>query len=195
MKKIFAVALCALMALPMLAGKTAKEWNFSLNEDGECIVEETFTTGKDAAAALKAVKACLNKQSFEKRSTVAEEAGVSIAFDFTKNTKSNYNPFAGSFQESMAFKMVVTYANGAIVVKMYDFNLINKYEGYGKNTRSESFSGKIAEYEENEAKLKAGELKGKERKEAAEQMENTSDSFNQCQIELDRILNSIKKAL
>lgn len=41
--------------------------------------------------------------------------------------------------ESMQFKMAVTYADGKVLARLYDINLENKYEGYGKNVRNETF--------------------------------------------------------
>ena len=193
MKKILSFALMALLALPTFAGKTPKNWNFTLNDDGECIVEKVLTTSKNATDALKAVKAAINKQTFENRSIKSEEAGSNIVYELTKNTKASYNPFAGNFNESMSFKMEVTYSDGKITIRISDMTLINKYEGFGKNQSADSFAGKIAEYEEAEQTAATG--KGKAKKEAAEVMENVNESFNSCQEELDKIFAAIQKAL
>ena len=148
MKRFVTLVLSALMILPVFAGKTQKAWTFALNDDGECVVERSFDTDKDAQAALKAFKVALNKVTLESRSTINEVPGESILYELKKNTKTRYNPFAGNFNESMQFKMAVTYADGKVLVRLYDINLENKYEGYGKNVRNDTFSGKIAEYEE-----------------------------------------------
>lgn len=194
MKKLFMLALGALLALPVLAGKPAKEWSFSLNDEGECVVEKTFSTSKDATAALKAAKQIVNRETFENRSVLSEEAGVYVEYDLQKNTKSNYNPFAGSFQESMRFKLVISYKDGEVKVICSEFNLINKYQGYGSNTRTESFNAKVADYEEMKDAVANGSLKGKEKKDALDKIEDTDESFNVCQKELDAFLNNIKRA-
>ena len=199
MKKVIMLVITAVMMpfmlMSLMAGKTVKQWDFQLNDEGECVVEHTFTTGQsDAVAALKAFKKVINKQTFESRSVLKEEPGSLIVYDFKKNTKSRYNPFAGNFREAMAFKMEVRYADGKVYVKLYDLMLENEYQGYGKNIKSEPFSGKIAEYEEAEAELKAG-VKGAAKKEASDKMENVSDSFNECQLELNKLFDAIQKGL
>ena len=182
----------ALMVLPVMAGKTPKQWNFQLNEEGECVVEKTINTSKDAATALKAVKAAINKQTFEERNTISQTA-ESITYSIKKNTKTRWNPFAGNFNEAMAFQMEVTYADGKIVLKLSDFTLENKYEGYGKRVDSDTFSGKISEY--NDAAERAANNKGKAKKDAEGVMEEVNDSLNMCQEELDKIFAAIRKAL
>ena len=48
MKKILTIALIALMVLPTWAGKaTPKNWNFQLNDEGECVVENVYETTKE----------------------------------------------------------------------------------------------------------------------------------------------------
>ena len=127
------------MVLPVFAGKTQKAWTFTLNDDGECVVECSFDTDKDAQAALKAFKLALNKVTLESRSIINEVPGESILYELKKNTKTRYNPFAGNFNESMYFKMAVAYADGKVLVRLYDINLEHKYEDCGKNVRNETF--------------------------------------------------------
>ena len=192
---LLAAILAPVLTMNVMAAKTEKQWNFCNNDEGECIISRSFTTSQaDGEAAMKAFKKAMNKQTFETRSVISEEPGQSIQYELTKNTKSRYNPFAGNFREAMKFKMDVTYSGGQIHVRMYDLTLENEYSGYGKNIRSETFSGKIAEYEEAEAEIKAG-AKGKAKKDAQDTMENISDSFNECQLELDKLFDAIQKGL
>lgn len=193
MKKILTFALMAMFMLPAMAGKTPKAWSFTVNDEGECIVERTFDTDKDGVAAMKAFKTAINKQKFENRSTISETPGESIVYELKKNTKTRYNPFAGNFNEAMQFKMNARYENGAVKVVLYDITLENKYEGYGKNTTNETFSGKIAEYEE--ATETAAKAKGKDKKEAEEVIENVNDSLNTCEEEMNKMFDMIRKAL
>lgn len=193
MKRLFMMVLVALMIVPAIAGKAKKEWNFTVNDDGECVVERSFETSKDATSALKAFKIALNKITLESRSTISENPGESFLYELKKNTKTRYNPFAGNFNESMQFKMAVSYAEGKVLVRLYDINLENKYEGYGKNVRNETFSGKIAEYEE--AAETAANSKGKAKKEAEELMENINDSLNMCEEEMNKMFAAFAKAL
>lgn len=189
------MALCALISLPMLAGKAQKEWKFEINDDGDVVVEQTFNTSKSGEEAIKAIKAGINRQSFEDRSVLAEENGVRVEYDLQKNTKSAWNPFAGNFQESMRFKLIIRYEDGKIIVHAESFNLINRYQGYGASTNSDSFVGKIAIYEENKAGVENGSLKGKAKKDAMSTNEDIDDSLNMCQKELDALFMSIKRAL
>ena len=188
------LVLCALLTMPMWAGKTEKEWNFTLNEEAECILEYDIPTNKDAKAAITALKSTLNRQTFEERSVISEEGGT-IVYQITKNTKTRYNPFAGNFNESMKFKMEIRYENGTIKLRISDLVLINTYEGFGKKTTSDTFSGKISTYEEYQEALNSGSLKGKEKKEAESKMEEISDSLNECQLEMDKLISAITKGI
>lgn len=192
---LLAAILAPVLTMNAMAAKVEKHWDFELNDKGECVIERTFSTAKtDGEAVMKAFKKAMNKQTFESRSVVSEEPEQSVQYALTKNTKSRYNPFAGNFREAMKFKMDVTYRDGKIYIKLYDLTLENEYEGYGKNVRSETFSGKIAEYEEAEADIKAG-AKGKAKKDAQDTMDNISDSFNECQLELNKLFDAIQKRL
>ena len=198
MKKLFALVVAALM-LPLLsmnvmAGDDGKKWNFAINDDGECEIEHVFSTQKDNVAAMKAFKSAINRQTFEERDVKNEEAGQSISYKLRKNTKSRFNPFAGNFNESMSFDMVAEYAEGQIKVKLDNFVLRNEYEGYGKRVDSNSFSGKIGDYNDALAAIEAG-AKGKAKKEAKDIVENVNESLNECQLELDKMFQAIQKAL
>ena len=198
MKRIMLIVVAVMLPLllvPAMAGKTEKQWLFELNDEGECEVERTFKTKYDNGTdALKAFKKALNKQTFESRSVVEEKAGKSIKYELTKNSKSRYNPFAGNFRESFRFIMEVEYEDGKIKVELEDFILQNEYSGYGKNIKSDSFSGKLAEYEEAKEALKNG-AKGKAKKEAEDTIEEINESLNQCQEELDKMFELIQKEL
>ena len=189
MKKILFIALAALMVLPSYAGKTPKQWNFQLNDEGECTIETTINTSKNAVDAIKAVKAAVNKQTFESRSIINQSEN-SISYSIKKNTKSRYNPFAGNFNEAMEFQMVAVWSEGSVKITIDNMNLENRYEGYGKNVKNDSFSGKIIEYQE--AEQAAANAKGKAKKDAEEVMENINDSFNMCQEELDKMFVAIR---
>ena len=192
MKKIFSIALMALFVLPAFAGKaTPKNWNFALNDDGVCVVERTIDTDKDGAAALKAIKAGLNSQSFAVITLMSEEDGASLTYLLKKNTKSRYNPFAGMFQEFMEFKLNASYEAGKVKILINSLTLQNLYAGFGAKMESEAFEGKISAY--NDAEQKAATGKGKEKKEALEKMEEINDSFNTCQEEMDKILQALQR--
>lgn len=193
MKKILSIVFATMMLLPVMAGKTPKMWNFVVNDDGDCIVERVFETEKDGAAALKAVKSVMNKQTFELRKTLSETAGERIEYELKKNTKSRMNPFAGQFREAMLYKMDVQYTASKVAIRCYDFNLENEYEGYGKNKMTDTFAGKISEYEEAESIIATA--KGKAKKEAAETMETVNESLNVCEEELNTLLELIKSKL
>ena len=194
MKKILSIALMALMVMPAFAGKTPKNWDFENNDESEFVVERSYETSKaDGAAAIKAVRAAMNKQTFDECTVKEEEAGQSITYHVRKNTKNRYNPFAGMFQEFMEFDMVATYAEGKINLKLTEFMLENFYAGFGAKKQRDAFSGKIDAYKDAEIKAKSG--KGKEKKEAAELVEEINDSFNLCQTDLDIILNTIESTV
>ena len=193
MKKLISFALLAMLAIPVMAGKPSKEWTFTLNDDGECIVEYSLPTSKEATDALKATKAVINRQPFEARTTTDEVPGQSITYAIKKNTKTRYNPFAGAFNEAMMFTLKVQYIDGQILLRFSDLMLENRYEGYGKNIVNESFAGKIAAFEEALEEVKTA--KGKAKKEAQDTIDDTNDSLNMCEEEMGKLIKAIQKTL
>ena len=192
MKRLFFVLLATVVAFPLWAD-TPKKWNFTLNDDGDCVINVSYPTSKTAAEAMKAVKVTINKQKLESRQIINEVEGRELVIDIKRNTKTRYNPFAGNFNESMQLRIVVTASDGLVSLEMKNFVLEHIYSGYGQNQSSDTFVSKIAEYEEALSLAKSG--KGKEKKEALNTIEDINDSLNLCQEELDKILKQIESAL
>ena len=188
MKKLLSLALMAMMVMPLFAGSDPKNWDFSINENGECIVERSFDTDKDAAAALNAVKMGLNTQVFTFFLPL-NEAESEQFYQIKKNTQTRYNPFAGMFQEYMEFKLKATYESGKVNVLITDLSLQKLYAGYGAKMDSQAFPGVITDYDNT--LQTAATLKGKAKKEALEHAEDINGSLNSCQEELNIILNAI----
>lgn len=194
MKKFLLIALSALFALPTMADDEVKNWNFTNNEDGECVVNVVIPTEKDQASALKAVKIAINKISLAGREVVTANDSV-LAYKLMKNTKMRYNPFAGSFTENMAFNFKATYANGNVYIYMNEFNLISGYSGYGSKVESQSFTAIIDEYNYNQELLGNDKIKKKEKKALLDDQKDINGELNMCQQELDNMMNTIKMGL
>lgn len=191
MKKYFFLLVALMTTLSVFAGSD-KKWNFTINNDDECVVNRIFSTTKDTQDALKSVKKAINRQSFESRNTLSEDA-ESIVFQLRKNTKVRYNPFAGNFNESVQFKMRVSVSGSQVNVLISDLTLETSYTGYGQKQNSDTFVELIGDYQDAEVTAKSS--KGKEKKNALEKMEDINDSLNMCQEELDKILGQLEKEL
>ena len=192
MKNLFIFALAVLLAAPVFAGSTPKNWNFEANEEGDCVVLKSIKTAKEAAEAFKAVRSAINKQTFEKKDVISNnEEGM--LYSLKRNTQNRYNPFAGNFRESLVFKLEVKMVDGAVQIKAYDMMIESAYLGYGQREETFNIANKIEEY--NEAMDKVNNGKGKEKKDAKDVIEDINESLNMCQEELDKVLNAIEKAL
>jgi hypothetical protein len=194
MKKFLLIALSALFALPTMADDEVKNWNFTNNEDGECVVEVVIPTEKDQVSALKAVKIAINKISLAGREVVTANDSV-LAYKLMKNTKMRYNPFAGNFTEDMAFNLVVTYSENSIKLHVTEPTIICSYSGYGSNVTSKSFATRIDDYNTYQEKLNDSSTKNKEKKECKEEIKNINSELNMCQKEFDEMIEIIKRAL
>ena len=194
MKKLFLFTISFLLVFPMMA-KTEKKWNFTVNDKLQVVVEKVYPTSKDRTTAMKDVRIAFKKQKFEALVQLETDDSNVMEFEVLKNTKWRYNPFAGYFYEYMNFNLKIVHEGDQVRVIASGFELRNKYEGYGKVNRIESFSSMIEVYEDYKAKMESGELKGKEKKEAQDTIEDTDDSFNNCQEELDKLFDVIQKAL
>ena len=192
MKKLILFALAAVMALPMFAGSNSKNWNFTVNDEGDCAVIRTYATNKDAQEAIKAVKLALNKQPFESKDVISTE-NDELVYRLKRNTQNRYNPFAGNFRESLSFRFSAKWVNGNILVTVSDMMLESNYLGFGQRQEIENLSIKIAQYEEAAYKVANG--KGKEKKDAKDVVEDLNESLNLCQEELDKVLDAIQRAL
>lgn len=184
--------MAAVMTLPLFAGSNQKNWNFSVNDEGDCTILRAFETDKDAQEAIKAVKLALNKQSFESKEIISAEDGELIC-RLKKNTQTRYNPFAGNFRESLSFRFSAKWVNDKVEVLISDMTLESNYMGYGQRNVMENLSVKVAQYEE--AVDKATNGKGKEKKEAKDLIEDLNESLNLCEEELGKVFDSIQNAL
>lgn len=194
MKKLLFLALSMLIALPTMADDEVKSWNFTNNEDGECVIDVVIPTEKDQAAAIKAVKVAINKITLSAR-TLLSSTDSTLVYNLTKNTKIRYNPFAGNFTEDMAFNLLVTYSENSIKLHITEPTIICGYSGYGSNVTSKSFAARIDEYNSYQEKLNSGSIKSKEKKEIKNEIKNINGELNMCQEELNKMLDTIKKGL
>ena len=194
MKKLLFLALSMLIALPTMADDEVKSWNFTNNEDGECVIDVVIPTEKDQASAIKAVKVAINKITLSAR-TLLSSTDSTLVYNLTKNTKIRYNPFAGNFTEDMAFNLLVTYSENSIKLHITEPTIICGYSGYGSNVTSKSFAARIDEYNTYQEKLNGGSIKSKEKKEIKNEIKNINGELNMCQEELNKMLDTIKKGL
>lgn len=194
MKKLLFLALSMLIALPTMADDEVKSWNFTNNEEGECVIDVVIPTEKDQAAAIKAVKVAINKITLSAR-TLLSSTDSTLVYNLTKNTKIRYNPFAGNFTEDMAFNLLVTYSENSIKLHITEPTIICGYSGYGSNVTSKSFAARIDEYNTYQEKLNGGSIKSKEKKEIKNEIKNINGELNMCQEELNKMLDTIKKGL
>lgn len=194
MKKLLFVALSMLMALPMVASDDVKSWNFTNNEDGECVVDIVIPTEKDQASAIKAVKVAINKINLSARNLITSTDST-LVYHLVKNTKMRYNPFAGNFTENMSINLVVTYSENSIKLHITEPTVICEYNGYGSKSTSKAFSARIDDYNSCIEKLNDNSIKGKEKKECKEEIKNINSELNMCQKELNGMIEAIKNAL
>lgn len=194
MKKLLFVALSMLIALPTMANDDVKSWNFTNNEDGECIVDIVIPTEKDQTAAIKAVKVAINKINLSARNLISSTDST-LVYHLVKNTKMRYNPFAGNFTENMSINLFVTYSENSIKLHCTELTVICDYNGYGSKSTSKAFAARIDEYNECMEKLNDSSVKSKEKKECKEEIKKINGELNMCQEELNGMIESIKKGL
>jgi hypothetical protein len=193
MKKIALLILSTALCLSALASEK-KSWNFTNNDEGECVINYTIPTSKDQVAAIKATKVAINKLTLNTRQLTASTDST-LTYHLVKNTKVRYNPFAGNFTEDMSINLFVSYSNGNINLYITEPTVICSYSGYGSNTTSKSFATRIDEYYSNEEKINNKETKKKERKALLDEQENINSELNMCQEELNKIIESIKSSI
>lgn len=194
MKKLLFLALSMLIALPTMANDDVKNWNFTNNEDGECVIDVVIPTEKDQATAIKAVKATINKITLSGRNLLGSTDST-LVYHLTKNTKMRYNPFAGNFTEDMAFNLLVTYSENNIKLHITEPTVVCGYSGYGSKVTSKSFASRIDEYNTYQEKLNDSSVKSKEKKEIKSEIKNINGELNMCQEEFNKMLETIKKGL
>jgi small-conductance mechanosensitive channel len=194
MKKLLFLALSMLIALPTMANDDVKNWNFTNNEDGECVIDVVIPTEKDQATAIKAVKATINKITLSGRNLLGSTDST-LVYHLTKNTKMRYNPFAGNFTEDMAFNLLVTYSENSIKLHITEPTVVCGYSGYGSKVTSKSFASRIDEFNTYQEKLNDSSVKSKEKKEIKSEIKNINGELNMCQEEFNKMLETIKKGL
>lgn len=119
-----------------------------------------------------------------------------VKAEVVMNVKAAYNPFAGGFAEN--FQLDVTFKIDGDHVSVFgdNFYTINVYSGYGTHKEVKAYDERVEEYEEALQKLNSGVLKGKEKKEAKEIVEDWEELSAAINKEFkERFVNTLKKKL
>ncbi len=211
MKKLLFLALSMLIALPTMANDDVKNWNFTNNEDGMCVIELNIPTEKDGKTVLQTIKRNLSKSFVSNNSgstvtvtnayssasfkEVIEENDSTATYKIFKNTKNMFNPFAGNFSENLQCFITATVKDNNINIIFDDFTLVFRYVGYGAKEEIKVFEDLINKYSENETAINNPSTKKKEKKKLVDEQKDINDELNRSQVELDKIINIIKKGL
>ena len=91
MKKFILFVLATIFVAPMFADEP-KKWNFTTNDEGDCVEIRSYPTNKDAQESIKAIKVALNKQVFETKELISENENE-LVYKLKKNTKKPLQSF------------------------------------------------------------------------------------------------------
>lgn len=185
MKKLFLT-----LALGLLCATGFSQFTL---EDGTYTYNDEYT----AENAHRKVVNMLN--TFNTSSQAAEikiDNDTLVKAEVVFNVKASYNPFAGSFIEN--FQMDVTFKiDGDHITVIGDkFYTINVYSGYGTNKEVRAYDERVEEYENASRRLNSGTLKGKDKKQAKEIVEDWEESSAAINKEFkERFVSTLKKKL
>ncbi len=162
-------------------------------EDGTYVYHDEYTTDN---AHRKVVNLLNTFNSTTQRAEIKTDTETLVKAEVVMNVKASYNPFAGGFSENFQLDVTFKIDGDQVTVLGDNFYTINIYSGYGTNKEVKAYSERVEEYEEALRKLNSGTLKGKEKKEAkniVEDWEETSAAINKEFKE--RFVNTLKKKL
>ena len=164
-----------------------------VQEDGTYVYNDEYTTENAHRKVVNMLNTFNNStQSAEIKTDNDSLVKAEVVF----NVKASYNPFAGSFVENFQFDAVFKIDGDQITLLCDNFYTINVYRGYGVNKEVKAYDERIEEYEEASRKLNSGSVKGKEKKEAKEIVDDWNETSAAINKEFnERFVSTLKKKL
>jgi len=162
-------------------------------EDGTYIYTDEYTCEN---AHRKVVNMLNTFNSTTQSAEIKTDNDTLVKAEVVMNVKASYNPFAGGFAENFQFDVVFKIDGDHITVLADNFYTINVYSGFGTNKEVKSYDERIDEYETASRKLNSGSLKGKEKKEAKDIVDDWEDTSAAINKEFkERFISTMKKKL
>ena len=162
-------------------------------EDGTYDFRDEYTTEN---AHRKVVNLLNTFNTSTQSAEIKVDNDTLVKAEVVMNTKVAYNPFAGGFVENFQMDATFKIDGDHVTVVCDKFYTINVYSGYGTHKEVKAYDERIEEYENASRQLNSGTLKGKEKKEVKEIVDDWEESSAAINKEFnERFLNTLKKKL
>ncbi|MBO4503655.1 MAG: hypothetical protein J5730_02440 [Bacteroidales bacterium] len=162
-------------------------------EDGNYTYHNEYTTEN---AHRKVVNFLNTFNSSTQSAEIKSDEETLVKAQIVMNVKVAYNPFAGGFVENFQMDVTFKIEGDHVTVLGDNFYTINVYSGYGTNKKVQTYSERVEEYEKASRGLNSGTLKGKEKKEAKEVVEDWEETSAAINKEFnERFVNGLKNKL
>lgn len=185
MKKIFLTLVLGLIC--------AVGFSQFTKEDGAYIYTNEFTTEN---AHSKVVKMLNTFNTTTQSAEIKTNTDDMVMATVVMNTKASYNPFAGAFVENFQMDVTFKFDGDHVAVRSENFYTVFIYSGYGAKKEVRSYDERVEEYESASAKLNSGTLKGKEKKECKDIVDDWEESNEAIIKEFNvRFVNTLERKL
>lgn len=198
MKKL--ISIMTLLLLVCFA--QAQDNSFFQSKPSGVTVSGEIPTSLDKAAVLEKIKNWALGVSVGSQAVQDPTSGA-ITVSGALQTKSSYNPFAGTFTETLGFMFIINIDPGVVKYEVTNFTLMKFYAGYGTNNKTMALSDIIDQLAAAKETIKTAEssttMSKKERKKAIEDAEDTiednTESLKKAQGELEKLIDGLKAKL
>lgn len=164
-----------------------------VQEDGTYVYNDEYTTEN---AHRKVVNLLNTFNSTTQSAEIKTDNDSLVKAEIVMNVKASYNPFAGGFAENFQFNATFKIDGDQVTVLCDNFYTINIYSGFGTNKEVKAYDERVDEYETASRKLNNGSLKGKEKKEAKDVVEDWEETSAAINKEFkERFVNTLRKKL
>ena len=175
---------------------SAQESFFTIESD-VAVAKGTIESPLDQSALFETVKTWIQTSTKGAQITLDEPKGVITLKDMVQ-TKSSYNPFAGTFNENMSFTATFTVTNNLVTYEYADLLLTKVYVGYGSKTNIEHFKEvieKLAAAKEALANAKTNKLSKKEKGDLEDVVDDNTVSLSKAQQVIEKQIDSLKSKI
>ena len=162
-------------------------------EDGTYIYTDEYTCEN---AHRKVVNLLNTFNTTTQGAEIKTDNDTLVKAEVVMNVKASYNPFAGGFAENFQLDVTFKIDGDHVTVLGDNFYTINVYSGYGTHKEVKAYDERVEEYETASRKLNSGTLKGKEKKEAKDIVDDWNETSAAINKEFnERFVNTLKKKL
>ena len=195
--------LFSMLMLALVAPVCAQNYNFPINEAGECVFSGTVSNSNSKSDNYNKAKAWCNNQGFTAMNIISDTPSEAYTMNIGYIITQKYNPFAGAFVENLIFDMHVEVADNQVTYSFRNMQIQEVYGGWGTSNKINTIKAKMDLIVDAKKKIEEANnnesLSKKERKkivgDAEGDIKNAEETLEKAYKEFNEKLDNFVKAL